>query len=389
MRMKWLSSALVMIVAILFATPTQGATTASVDIDLTPYGFKAVSHKDVIGGIFSRPQCLFLDTDHVVVVAKRRLPIQGLVKRDEPNSGRVHYVGVLINLRAGKVVNIIDLGGADYYGDGEVLDDGTLIFYRHGLVDFWRLVDGELLQRKLTVPIDVSEIDAALKAKSQFERFGLYPSHSHKVLYLSLDASISGVTQLWTITTDGVRPFGRQISPLFLGETVESDNSVIALRRFDECRFFAVPNEADKPIREIYHGDSCQHLYAPSFIGPGELVIGSTIKGQPAEFRMTDGSLAPSLSGRISGNVTAAWNGSAYMALELRSSGGSEFFDISSHISEAIVHVYDHDWHEIYGLEIPIRGADFSGPFLSPTGTRIVEYNSGHFYSWNVRTVAG
>jgi hypothetical protein len=68
-------------------------------------------------------------------------------------------------------------------------------------------------------------------------------------------------------------------------------------------------------------------------------------------------------------------------------SGGNDFFDIGAHISKVFIAVFDGRWHERCHLVMKVRGADLSGPYLSPKGDRIVAYDDGSFYAWDVRMI--
>jgi hypothetical protein len=353
------------------------------DIDLSLYGFKGVPSRNFLEGLVIRPLCLFLDNDHIVLVNHVRGTPKGLATRDQPDSLRLHYLGVVISLNSKKVVSTVDLGGADYNTAVDVLSNGILVFYRHGAIDFWKLGSDEILRKKQTISLDVHEIDEAMAAPiRQFLEVSLLPSYSHNTLYLYLNAGISMRTKLWKITSGKIESLDTILPRFFLEEAAESEVSMLGLKNWDECRFFVIADQGRTQPYEIYHQSSCQHQSMPSFLGPHEIVFTSAIK--PPEFRTETGEVISHPGVGNVGKLAAAWDGSAYLGVALSSSGGIEALDISAHTSKATMAVFDNKWHERCRLLMKVRGADLSGPYLSPKGDRIVAYDKGHFYIWDL-----
>lgn len=355
------------------------------DMNLAPYGFKGVPSKDVLKGLLAKPNCLFLDKDHVAIIAPVRESPK-LSFRRKVQSFPIHYLGAIIDLEEGKVVSTIDLGGADYNSRSQVLSGGTLVFYRHGELDFWRFGSDNRLHLQRTVPVDVRDIDEALSRKEQLPEVNLSASSSHQTLYLSLGAPLSKVHHVWIITSSTVKPANPYLSPLYLPSTVESDEYLIS-PNWTDCRFYVAPAQKPRGPEEFYRQLQCHIKSIPSFVSSNVIAIIPGPNDVP-QFRTDTGQVIKHPSVFHQDMVAADWDASAAIGVVFGFSGGMAALDLGAHINEATVTVFDRNWRQSCRITMKVRGADLSGPDISSSGEWITAYDNGHLYAWNVDQIA-
>lgn len=374
------------VLAVCYVGVTAAAQThISVDLDLGRYGFKGIPSRELLRGLVTKPDCLFLDENHVALLARVREKPK-LSARPLLSSLRTHYSGVVIDLKTAKVVSTFDLGGADDNSASESLSNGELVFYDHGVISFWKLGADEVLRKKGTLNLDVHEIEKAWTRREQADLVHISPSFTHRTLYLYLDAPLSGLRGVWKITPDRAEQLRPDLSIPYLEATIESDDFLLSANwQVPDCRLYVISNRTGVSPQEIYHQDACQDITMPSVISRDEIAITSGAKGAVPQFRTDTGEATTHPGVSSTAPMMAAWDGSAVMGTRYRSSGGFEALDISSHISGVTATIFDKDWHKRCAITMKIRGADYSGPVISPRSGWVAMYDYGHFYAWNIR----
>lgn len=353
-------------------------------IDLGSYGFKGISSGERFKGFPEHPLSLFVGDDRVVLITKVKELPKGLESHERPDSWRLHYRAIVISLVSGTVTSEADLGGAGADSDADVLSDGTIVLYHPGFLEFWKLRSDGSLAKEKTVGVDVHEIDQAAAEMHQAFGGGFSPSFSHDSVYLIVRAYRSKLSKVWRITSTSVKPIDVHLLPLSIDQAVESDIAIFGKAAEGvKCDIYLIPFGLRRPTSKIYTND-CKNVGKPTFIGPDEIVFG----GEHPEFTTASGDVISHPEMKNAGTITADWNGSAYMASRYGMSGGNDFFDIGAHLSKVFITVFDKQWHERCHLVMRMRGADLSGPYLSPKGDRIIAYDDGRFYAWDVNELA-